>query len=172
MRRTKEIADEFGVNPSTIQRWIKHFQLRCEINNNGHFELNEATYEKLKHVHQETKNGKKMKDVVLLGHCFTSERHQSKKMVPSQRLDEKIEQLIILVDQLDRNIQTKADEVVEYQVLNQRKEINELNEIIHHLSQRLKVLEKEIPEKNLKQESSETERIPLKKRRLAGIFSL
>lgn len=172
MRRTKEIADEFGVNPSTIQRWIKHFQLSCEINNNGHFELNETSYQKLKQVHEQTKKGKKIKEVVLKGHQFTPERSHAKKMVPSQRLDEKIDQLLIQVDQLDRNIQTKADEVVEYQVLNQRKEINELNDIIHHLSNRLNVLEKEIPEKELKDVSPDRERIPLKKRRLAGIFSL
>lgn len=172
MRGTKEIAKEFGVNPSTIQRWIKYFQLSCEINKNGHFELNEVTYEKLKHIHHETKNGKRMKDVHLSGHRFTPERKHAKKMVSSQQLNDKIDRILIQVDQLDRNIQTKADEVVEYQVLNQRKEINELNDIIQHLSQRLNSLENELPEKEIKHRSAEMERIPLKKRRLAGIFSL
>ncbi|WP_280768181.1 MerR family transcriptional regulator [Salipaludibacillus daqingensis] len=172
MRRTKEIADEFGVNPSTIQRWIKHFQLPCEITKNGHFELNDETYEKLKHVHEETKKGKKMRSILLPGHRFSPERKQYNKMVSSQKLDEKINRMLIQVDQLDRNLQTKADEVVEYQVLNQRKEINELNDLIHQLSQRLKVLEKELPENKKSQLTSDKKHVPIKKRRLAGIFSL
>ncbi|WP_416149755.1 MerR family transcriptional regulator [Salipaludibacillus sp. HK11] len=169
--KTKEVAEEFGVNPSTVQRWIKHFQLSCEINSQGHFELNEATYKKLKHIHNETNQGKKLKEVTLAGHRFSTPQVQFKKMVPTHRLDERIDRLIIQVDQLDRNLQTKADEVVEYQVLNQRKEINELNDLISQLTRRLQALEAELREKE-QRTFIERREVPMKKRRLAGIFSL
>ncbi|PYZ94553.1 hypothetical protein CR194_03195 [Salipaludibacillus keqinensis] len=169
--KTKDIADELRVNPSTVQRWIKYFQLPYEVNKHGHFELTEETYQKLHHIHSETKEGKKMRHISLSEATSSINIRPKEKMVPAQRLDERIEKLIIQVEQLDRNLHTKADEVVEYQVLNHRKEINELNGLISQLTQRLKVLEDELSKKE-KASKDKSGEIPLRKRRLAGIFSL
>ncbi|WP_082407126.1 MerR family transcriptional regulator [Bacillus sp. JCM 19041] len=35
--KTKEVSKAIGVNPTTIQRWTKFFEIKCEVNEQGHF---------------------------------------------------------------------------------------------------------------------------------------
>lgn len=165
MWKTREVAKAINVNPSTVQRWIKYFHLTTKVNAKGHFEMTDDTYDKIKFIHSETKQGKKLKEIVMEGDRETGRG----KMVPASAMDEKIDMLIRQVEHLDRQLNNKADEVVEYQVLNQRKEINELNELISHLSSRLKTLEESLQQKENADLTAQNG--PQKKRRLAGIFS-
>lgn len=170
--KTKEIADEMEVNPSTVQRWVKYFQLPYTITPLGHFEMGRDTYNKLKHVHLETTSGKRLREIT-----FTDLNNQEPvklkdKMVSAKQLDDRFEKLVFQLNHLDKKLQTKADEVAEYQILQQRKEINELNDLVFQLSDRIANMEEKLDTKEEKAFSLDSNHKPLKKRRLAGIFSL
>ncbi|MCR6106624.1 MerR family transcriptional regulator [Salipaludibacillus agaradhaerens] len=163
--KTREIAKAIHVNPSTVQRWIKYFNLAHNVNSNGHFEIPNETYDQLKVINAQMKQGKKLSEV-----CLVEEDKVGKvSMIPAIQVEKKMEELLNQLDQLERKVRNKADDVVEYQILHQRKEINELNQIITQLSTRINILEDELVNKS-------TSSAPLnessgKKRRLAGIFS-
>ncbi len=42
IHKTKEVADLLNVNPTTVQRWIKYFNIECETNEHGHYLLTES----------------------------------------------------------------------------------------------------------------------------------
>ncbi|MGJ9381996.1 helix-turn-helix domain-containing protein [Salipaludibacillus sp. CF4.18] len=172
MWKTKEIAEEFGVNPSTVQRWVKYFQLPYTSTSQGHFEMDQKTFQKLKHIHLDTKTGKKLRDISFTNTSLSEPSILKGRMVSANQLDERFERLGIQLDHLDRKLQTKADEVVEYQVLQQRKEINELNDLVVQLTERLTSMEQALISKHEVAISMDTEHKPMKKRRLSGIFSL
>lgn len=166
MWRTKEVAEELGVNQKTIQRWIKQHSLDCEISGAGHYEINEDNYKKLHKIAKET--GNKRKQPV---------RHKAEteevKRVTAAMLDEKFCSLLLQVDQLDKQLQNKADEVVEYQMLQHRKEIDELTNSIDQFNTRLAKIENLLQanaEKIIHLHDKKAEKTP-KRNRLAGIFS-
>ncbi|UTR14674.1 helix-turn-helix domain-containing protein [Salipaludibacillus sp. LMS25] len=168
--KTREIAKAIHVNPSTVQRWIKYFNLAYNVNSNGHFEIPNETYKQLKVIYAEMKQGKKMSDVCLLG--GDKEQAKSKKvtMIPTTQVEKKMEELLSQLDHIERKVRNKADDVVEYQILHQRKEINELNQVITQLSARINTLEDQLVS-NTTPSTRPLRETSGKKRRLSSIFS-
>jgi chromosome-anchoring protein RacA len=167
--KTREIAKAIHVNPSTVQRWIKYFNLAYNVNSNGHFEIPNTTYDQLKVIYAQMKQGKKLSDVCLVEEAKGSAQTKKVAMIPAIQVEQKMEELLNQLDQLERKVRNKADDVVEYQILHQRKEINELNKIITQLSTRINILEDQLVNKS--SSSATLNESSGKKRRLAGIFS-
>ncbi|MDQ0255249.1 chromosome-anchoring protein RacA [Evansella vedderi] len=170
--KTKDVATKLGVNQKTVQRWIRHFGLKCETNELGHYVISQVVYEQLAVIQEQLNSGKRMSEISLKG--VEKKLTTSEQMVSSQHLDERFNRLLFQIDQLDRKIQNKAGEVVEIQMLQHRKEIDEITETLERFDLRLKNLEnalnneadKVIP---LKTQQKEIQRS--KKRRFASIFS-
>ncbi|PYZ98378.1 RacA protein [Alteribacter lacisalsi] len=175
--KTKTVADQLGVNPTTVQRWIKYFDLKCETNELGHFVLPEETCHFLKQIHVQLNEGKKLKDVRFtpVKEVYTEENndHNGNGQVVSSRIfDERFGQILLHVDQLEKKLSEKADEVVEYQMLQHRQEIDELADLLRRVDKRLKKLEQSVVDKE-KQVLYMNRKDPSrpKKRMLANIFS-
>ncbi|UCZ54823.1 MerR family transcriptional regulator [Bacillus shivajii] len=169
--KTKEVAAEFQVNQTTIQRWIKHFNIECQLNEVGHYVIDENSYNKLSYIHQEVKKGKRLKQIQLTKEEIVIEKKE--KMVPASTLDERFHKMLLQIDQLDKKLQEKADEVVEVQMLQHRKEIDDVGTVLEKLDERINYLESVISEKENKIVSLE-EKMNIrknKKRRFAEIFS-
>ncbi|WP_142303601.1 MerR family transcriptional regulator [Evansella halocellulosilytica] len=169
--KTKEVAAEFQVNQTTVQRWIKYFKIECKLNEVGHYVIEEQSYHQLCYIHEEVSKGKRLKEIDL-NNCISNIKKEP-KMLPSSILDERFHKMLLQIDQLDKKLAEKADEVVEVQMLQHRREIDDLTTLLEKLDERLNYLESVITEKENKIISLE-EKVKIrknKKRRLAEIFS-
>lgn len=163
MLKTRDVAERLGINPKAVRRWINHFSLHCELNDLGHYMINETTYEQLEHIHEQMKLGKSINEVTI---------HRKERSVPSHKLDERFTSLLLQIDQLDRKLQTKAGEVVEYQLLQHRKEIEEITDSLDKFNERLKIVEDKLNKKaeQLIVEEKKKVKQKEKKGRIASIF--
>ncbi|MCD8510692.1 MAG: MerR family transcriptional regulator [Bacillus sp. (in: Bacteria)] len=169
--KTKEAAKTLGVSPKTIRHWIKYFKLNCSVNSLGHYVMDGDAMKKLGLINNQVKSGKKL-DEVDMG--LQGEKKQaSPVMVSSSQLDERFNKLLFQIDQLDKKIQSKASEVVEYQMLQHRKEIDEITETMERFEMRLAKLEESVKSKSheLIIEHKHSRMETTKKSRLANIFS-
>ncbi|MBM7094604.1 MULTISPECIES: chromosome-anchoring protein RacA [Alteribacter] len=172
--KTKTVADELGVNPTTVQRWIKFFKLDCEVNDLGHYVLTEDTVKTLKSIHHQLSEGKRLKDVTVEGISHKKEETDSSGIVSSQIFNDRFGQILVHVDQLEKKLSEKADEVVEYQMLQHRQEIDDLSEMLRTVDRRLKSLEDNLSEKEKQvvyMNKGKKNNKPPRKRMLANIFS-
>ncbi len=134
--KTKEMSVELGVNPTTIQRWTKFFKISCEVNEQGHFLYTDEHVPLFKKIQDQLKEGKKLKDV-------TIEQKQAKAVpsVPKKQYDAKLEQMYHQVSVLEQKLNTKADDVVSYQLLKHRSELDDMVNVLDRLEQRLNQME-------------------------------
>lgn len=170
--KTREVADKLGVSQKTVRHWINHFSLKCQTNNLGHYLIDEKVMADLSTIQRKVRAGTKLEEVSLSHH--DKEKRITQTMVPSHQLDERFNKLIFQIDQLDKKIQTKASEVVEIQMLQHRKEIDEMNEAMERFEARLTKLEEILREEARKLavlEQSRNKVETVKKSRLANMFS-
>lgn len=165
MLKTRDVAERLEVSPKVVRRWINHFSLDCQLNELGHYMINRKTYEQLEYIHRQIKLGKTINEVSL---------ERKEKSVAAHKLDERFTSLLLQIDQLDRKLQSKAGEVVEYQLLQQRKEIEELTLSLESYKERLKIVEDKLNKKADQVIVEEKKKVmqKQKKRRLSSIFSI
>ncbi|WP_026689529.1 chromosome-anchoring protein RacA [Alteribacter aurantiacus] len=171
--KTKKVAEEIGVNPTTVQRWIKYFKINCEVNDLGHYVLNEETVMMLKSIHHQLSEGKRLKDVKIEGLKVDKEDENRTGIVSSHIFNERFGQILVHVDQLEKKLSEKADEVVEYQMLQHRQEIDELSQLLRTVDRRLKSLEDNLSEKEKQvvYMNKGKKNKPTRKRMFGNIFS-
>jgi len=163
---TSALAKRLGVSTKTIRRWIKNFDLTCNRNEHGHYVFSEEDYKLFCSIRDQLKNGTPSNEV---------EVHQVRKgnirfmngtiqLQPPQQ-----QQLASLMDRIERTeekIDQKADDVVSYQILQHRKEIDELSQKLEKLESYILHLEEKLHEKTYFDEvAASKDVIPLKSRR-------
>src|SRR5690625_2917998 len=157
--KTKDVSEQLGVNPSTIHRWGKYFNLITETNEHGHYLYSEDDIEKMKFVQKQLQTGKKMKDIHVQAQFAPNTKKIStrKKVVFTPDYENKLNKMIDRVNGLEKEISQKADKVVSYQLLTHRAELDEMIHFIRKLEKRLEKMEEKI-EKN---EAVQENKLPL-----------
>ncbi len=143
--KTKEVSEQLGVNPTTVQRWAKYFGLNCETNEYGHYLFSVQHVELMKEVQQQLQAGKMMKEVDISS--FTnviSTRKKEQHNVHAKEYEAKLDEVLIRVEQLEERLSRKADEVVSYQLLKHRAELEDMTKLIKKLEKRLAIMEEKI----------------------------
>ncbi|MDX8366413.1 MerR family transcriptional regulator [Cytobacillus sp. IB215665] len=144
---TSEFAYKIGVSPKTIRRWIQYFELPFNKNGNGHYLFTHEDEELFRHIHKQLNSGVVMKDVQLtkvrkgvLSNTKTqpNEKHKS-PITYLQKSD--LQQLIDQVKSIEQSLDKKADEVVSYQLLQHRKEIDMLQKNVITLEKKIEEIE-------------------------------
>lgn len=138
--KTKDISERLGVNPTTVQRWTKFFNIPCEQNELGHYFYTEEQVLVLSEINQELKAGKKMKDIQIdVGQLKAGpESHRSvKQAVPSAEYEEKLQDMMTHIHEIEQKLTQKADEVVSYQLLKHRSELDDMSAMLRRLENRL-----------------------------------
>ncbi|WYP28309.1 chromosome-anchoring protein RacA [Alkalihalobacillus sp. FSL W8-0930] len=138
--KTKDISERLGVNPTTVQRWTKFFNIPCEQNELGHYFYTEEQVLVLSEINQELKAGKKMKDIQIdVGQLMaTQEPSRSvKQAVPSAEYEEKLQEMMTHIQDIEQKLTQKADEVVSYQLLKHRSELDDMSAMLRRLENRL-----------------------------------
>lgn len=150
---TNEVAKEIGVSSKTIQRWVKQLNIPVARNELGHYEFHEDIVQLLKEVKHQMSEGVILQDIRLPIHSETVqqlspavETDASTKRI--EALEEQVNQLIQQqlhstdvekrLQELERKLAKKADEGVSYQLLQHRREIEDLTTKLERLTERLK----------------------------------
>ncbi|MBF0708960.1 MerR family transcriptional regulator [Alkalihalobacillus hwajinpoensis] len=134
--KTKQVSDELGVNPTTVQRWVKYFDLSCEKNELGHFLFSNETLEELKSIKNDLRRGYSMEKIKSAG------KNNSKvAMVSPERFEQRLDRFSVRLEQLERQLDEKANEVITVQVLQHRSELEELVKKVSSLEEKLSELE-------------------------------
>nr|WP_263326184.1 MerR family transcriptional regulator [Neobacillus sp. Marseille-Q6967] len=138
---TSEVANLLGVSASTVQRWVKQLQLPMERNERGHYLFNNEDIDLLKNIQIQIQNGTLLQDITPV-----KEKKVRKAAVKKDENNVAFERLFAIVTKLEAKIETKADEVATYQLLQHRREIEELQNQVKTLTSQVKRLESELNE--------------------------
>lgn len=168
---TSAVAKMLGVSPSTIQRWVKQANLQMERTELGHYQFSEESIEVLKDIKDQLNNGVLLQDLKLKG------KKPRKATVAAPQNDALLDKLMQRMDHLENKLSGKADDVVSYQILQHRREIEELqteiarlNEVIDGMQQAAAHLEEPAKEENKSIFSPVTSFRKLKKRNFISSF--
>lgn len=131
---TRSVAQLLGISTSTVQRWVKQFNLEMERNELGHFIFSEEDIELLKQVKAQLHEGILLQDIALAKHKRTG-------IVKSAHTETDVHELADKVHRMEISLNDKADSVVSYQLLQHRHEIEELQKQITVLTERISQME-------------------------------
>lgn len=180
---TTDAAKKLGVSTKTVQRWVKQLQLPASRNELGHYFFTDDDIAVLEDVKEQLKNGTPMQDVTVNRpkKKFLVKRHDADQPNAPEHVSQAIEETVqrflrheqlereLLqkkIAELERKLEQKADDVVSYQLLQQRRELEEEREHIKALELKIRELE------NSKIEKDTTPRREEKtKSRFKSIFS-
>ncbi len=118
---TNAVAKLLGVSPSTIQRWVKHANLNMNRNELGHYVFNDDDIEVMKKIQEQINNG------VLLQDIAAAAKKTRQGTVKKEMRDDDFEKIMNKITELEAKIDRKANEHVSYQLLQHRREIEELH---------------------------------------------
>lgn len=135
---TSEVAKLLGVSNSTIKRWVKELGLSMERNERGHYLFNQEDIEYLRFIQEQIQNG------ILLHEVTMPDTKPRKGVVKLGESDKTNDDLLPKIKELERKIDSKADSVASYQLLQHRSEIEDLQKQIKKLTNRIEVLELEL----------------------------
>lgn len=136
---TGEAAKLLGVSISTIQRWVKQLKLPMEKNDRGHYLFTEEDIESLKQIHQQIQQGILLSDIAPV-----YEKKVRKGVLKDAGNDQSIEMFSAKIAEIELKLNAKADSVTSYQLLQHRREIEEMQNHINTLTNRIEMLEKQL----------------------------
>ncbi|KGA99096.1 chromosome-anchoring protein racA [Alkalihalobacillus alcalophilus ATCC 27647 = CGMCC 1.3604] len=142
--KTKEVSEELSVNPTTVQRWVKYFALPCETNEHGHYFFTAEQVELLQSIKSQLNNGKKLRDVEIQIEGAMIATKTDKPRIATDEYEQKLEQVLERVMDLEQRLSQKADEVVSYQLLKHRAEIEDMVKMLNRLETRLESMESKV----------------------------
>ncbi|SEN22935.1 chromosome-anchoring protein RacA [Mesobacillus persicus] len=132
---TNAVAKLLGVSPSTIQRWVKHANLTMNRNELGHYVFNEDDIEVMKKIQEQINNG------VLLQDIAAAAKKTRQATIKKETRQPDYGSLVTKIKELEMKLDRKADEHVSYQLLQHRREIEELHNKIEVLTEKIELLE-------------------------------
>ncbi|UOY92935.1 chromosome segregation protein [Ectobacillus sp. JY-23] len=151
--KTPMVARKLGVSPKVIMRIVSQLQMDVEKNKFGHYIFSEADVNRI--IDYYTKEVANTEVAATVAYEVTSAPTQVLDMKPNtipfmqdeRSIKEKISstELLSRLDRMEEKLDTKADEVVAYQLLQHRNEIEELRIQIQLLQTQLQKLEEAKP---------------------------
>ncbi|TXC85887.1 MerR family transcriptional regulator [Metabacillus litoralis] len=136
MNSTTTVTKLLGVSRRTLMRWVSQYDMELEKNELGHYQFSEDDIEKIRQIQQQTLHQTPQQPDTL-----DNIRKGSFKRMTTTIDTTKFTEINNRVDELERRIRNKADDVVSYQVLQHRREMEELTSTIQKLEQRIDELE-------------------------------
>lgn len=164
--KTKTVSEELGVNPTTVQRWVRHFNIQCDKNEHGHYLFKQEDIEQLREIKAQLDNGLLMSDIQIQS-FQTSEKSVE---LPTQ-FEEKFDRLNAAIRALEKKVEEKADAVVSYQMLQHASELEELIKKMENMEARLQDLEVALLKNNYPEEKLYVKEKP-KKNWFVSLFTL
>jgi len=155
---TNRLASELAVSPKTIRRWIQFLDLQVGKNEHGHYIFTTQDLELFTKIKENIKNGKTRAEIK---RNIMTNNLEPKPQIDVHHPEEHEDKFKIIFQQLkiqEKRISEKADEVVAYQILVHRKEIEELQTKILLLEEKINHFELEKAVENNKPDTVIQER--------------
>jgi chromosome-anchoring protein RacA len=175
---TAAVAKLLGVSRRTLMRWVSQLDMQLEKNELGHYQFTEDDIERLKQI----QNQPNMQLHSSPSHSDETGNKVSaaedSKVEDSKVEDSKVESLNARIDELERKMRGKAEDVVSYQLLQHRREMEELVKKISKLEQKIeKLVESDQPQSESKEnllvfDPSPSSKKPKRKGIISSLFSL
>ncbi|WP_078409178.1 MerR family transcriptional regulator [Priestia abyssalis] len=154
MMKTSDVAKELGINPKTVLKWVKQHDIPCEKNELGHFEFTDQHLEQLKQVQSNSPSQRVASTVSKREGTVSLTIEETEKW---QEMQKQIDQMLMRLMENERRIEEKAGEVVTFQILEHRSEIDDLQQKVEKLEARIQELEEK------KQTESSLSHLPQKR---------
>jgi chromosome-anchoring protein RacA len=164
--KTKTVSEELGVNPTTVQRWVRHFNIQCDKNEHGHYLFKQEDIEQLREIKAQLDNGLLMSDIQI-----QSFQSSEKSVELPTQFEEKFDRLNAAINALEKKVEEKADAVVSYQMLQHASELEELIKKMENMEARLQDLEVALLKNNYPEEKLYVKEKP-KKNWFVSLFTL
>ncbi|MFP5115163.1 MerR family transcriptional regulator [Bacillaceae bacterium C204] len=148
---TSEVAKLLGVSTSTIQRWIKQLELPMERNERGHYHFSSEDIEVLKKIHEQLQSGTLIQEITPI----KEKKKPRKGIVKAVEDNLAIEKLNEKVSKLEMELHSKADSVASYQLLQHRREIEDLQAQVNELTAQLEQFQKLFSKLNIPSQMEE-----------------
>lgn len=140
--KTKDAAKLLAVSMTTIKRWAAMFPNFFPKDRFGHYTFSEQQISMLSHIKDQINLGEPLESIHL--DAFHDEQmsisSQENPIEPSDH--EPMSKLLTRMDHIERTLEQKADEVVMFQLLQQRKELEELRLMIKEVAAALEPIQK------------------------------
>ncbi|WML60198.1 MerR family transcriptional regulator [Neobacillus sp. PS2-9] len=149
---TSEVAKSLGVSSSTIQRWVKQLELPMEKNDRGHYHFSNEDINLLKKIHEELQTGTLLHDITPV----RTKKSARKGAVKAVENEEALEKVWKKVNELELGINSKADSVASYQLLQHRSDIEELQSQVNELTSQLRLLQEQLAEQRNQSKKEKT----------------
>ncbi|WP_274648644.1 MerR family transcriptional regulator [Paenibacillus humicola] len=128
-KKTKEAALMLGVSQTTIKRWVAFFHMSFRKDRFGHYIFDEADIDKLAFIKEQIEQGLILSQIELPGHEDVREE-QTNGAADGLNAGE----VLSRIKQLEFRLAQKADDVVSIQVLQHRKELEEIRKTVEQLA--------------------------------------
>ena len=139
---TSEVSKLLGVSHSTINRWISQLKLDIDRTAIGHYRFSEDDIELLQHIKDQLHNGAILQNIEIGDRKVRKATVTNKQVITDK--SKIVEKLQEKVTHIEKRLETKADDVVSYQLLQHRSEIEELQKTVNKLTKQLEALESKI----------------------------
>ncbi|GGG66698.1 MerR family transcriptional regulator [Paenibacillus radicis (ex Gao et al. 2016)] len=144
--KTKEAAQQLAVSETTVRRWVSLFPSAFPKDMFGHYIFDDEALDKLKRIKSELEEGTGLPDIKLppsqepLLLSPSLQPANSAAAPSSSSITEEPEPLLIRLGQLESSLSHKADEVVTFQLLHHRQEMEEIRQTLAQLSASVETL--------------------------------
>lgn len=155
---TSAVSKLLGVSSSTVQRWVKHLGLKMQRNEFGHYIYSEEDIEILKDFKQQIQSGIPIHNIKV-----TKKTRRGSMVLHRQPVTNDI--LLDKIKNIEKDLDSKADSVVTYQLLQHRREIEELKAQIERLNKQIEHLTSKKNEENIRMEESIATEITKRKKK-------
>lgn len=145
---SNEVSKLLGVSISTIQRWVKQLELPMERNERGHYFYKEEDIEILQQIHKQIQGGALLQDI-----APTYKKKSEKPNEQTHENEKVLELLSIRMSDLESSLHAKADSVATYQLLQHRREIDDLQNQVKLLLKKITELENQLNSQAIPEES-------------------
>lgn len=134
--KTKDASRILGVNPTTIQRWVKFFNVPCEKNEQGHYLFNEKNIAQLKTIKEQLNRGLSMSEVKIS--ALNEPKYKTEDVI------KKFNDMTKRIENIEYKLEEKATNVVNIQLLQHRRELEKLHQLVENMKHEIQQLKKHI----------------------------
>lgn len=169
---TAELAHQVGISTKTVRRWMREYSIPCQKNEYGHYVFSEEDLAHYCSIRDLIKSGIPTDEIKKKMKQPRKGTIRAMQMKNSRPVEEMVTELLQRIEQNERRIESKASDVVSYQLLQHRKELDELQKKVQQLESYIKELENDkrisITEALLEKEAPVQK--PRKRKKLMGFL--
>lgn len=140
LMKTRAVSEKIGVHPTTIQRWVKFFDLDWRKNDHGHYLFTDEDIAILQEIKQQLEHGLSLSEI----NVPMRKRGEQGENIEEKKVNRDTQVLEQRITELETVLAQKADEIVYFQVLQQRKEIETLAATISTLEDKIESIERQL----------------------------